>query len=324
MNIFEYDKSLECELLCGIDEAGRGPLAGDVYAAAVILPKDVIIQGLDDSKKLSEKKREELFEQIINVAVSYNIATASVAEIDEHNILNATFIAMRRALEGLDVKPDMALVDGNRNPTLSVHTKCVVKGDSKSACISAASILAKVARDRYMVKIDEAYPEYEFKKHKGYGTKLHYEMLDKFGQSDVHRNSFLRKYYAEKLGGIKPTAKRKTGDAGESETVKFLENDGYEIIEKNYICEYGEIDIIAKKGEIIAFIEVKTRRANAVVTAAFSVGKAKQKKIIKSALHFTTEKNIVLQPRFDVSCITKDKDKMSVDYIKNAFYAENF
>ncbi len=322
MNLFEFDNSFECELLCGVDEAGRGPLAGDVYAAAVILPKDVVIEGLDDSKKLSEKKREALFEEIIKIASAYHIATATVAEIDEHNILNATFIAMKRAVEGLKIKPNMALIDGNKNPELSVHTKCVVKGDSKSASIAAASILAKVSRDRYMAQVAVDYPQYAFEKHKGYGTKLHYEMLDKYGQADVHRTSFLKKYYAQKLGEIKPTAKRKVGDDGENATANQLIESGYDILERNYICTHGEIDIIAKKGGIIAFIEVKTRRKNAMVKSEYSVGSTKQNKIMKSALQYIEENDIDLQPRFDVSCVEKNGTNLSVDYIENAFCAK--
>lgn len=197
MPLFEFDKTLRNEYhsICGIDEAGRGPLAGDVYAAAVVLNDDVVINGLNDSKKLSEKKREQLFDEIIAKADSYCIATASVAEIEEFNILQATFLAMRRAYEGLNVSVEMALVDGNRDPQLSCATQTVVKGDGTSASIAAASILAKVSRDRYMKQIAEEYPQYRFDKHKGYGTKLHYELLEKYGPSSVHRMSFLKKFY---------------------------------------------------------------------------------------------------------------------------------
>ena len=194
----DYYRNKGYSLICGIDEAGRGPLAGDVYAAAVILPQGVEIDGLDDSKKLSEKKREQLFEIIKEKAVSYCVAMASVKEIDELNILQATFLAMRRACDGLDVKPDFALVDGNRDPKLNVPSAEIVKGDSLSMSIAAASILAKVSRDRYMKKLAEDYPEYMFEKHKGYGTKLHYQMLDEHGISKVHRMTFLKKYLEAK------------------------------------------------------------------------------------------------------------------------------
>lgn len=185
-------------IFCGLDEAGRGPLAGDVYAAAVIFDGDVYINGLDDSKKLTEKKREQLFDEIIAKARAYCIATASVEEIEQLNILNAAMLAMKRACEGLEVKPVYALADGNRLPPLEIPVKAVVKGDGTSASIAAASVLAKVSRDRYMLQMAEKYPQWQFERHKGYGTKLHYSMLDEFGASPIHRQSFLKKYYASK------------------------------------------------------------------------------------------------------------------------------
>ncbi|MGN0531676.1 MAG: ribonuclease HII [Eubacterium sp.] len=183
--------------VCGVDEAGRGPLAGPVYAAAVILPEGKIIKGVNDSKKLSEKKREALFDVIKTEALDYCIATATPEEIDEYNILNATYLAMRRAVEGLSYSADYALIDGNRMPKLSIPGETIVKGDARSASIAAASILAKVARDRFMLKMAEMYPQYQFEKHKGYGTKLHYEMLDQYGPSPIHRQSFLKTWYAK-------------------------------------------------------------------------------------------------------------------------------
>ena len=188
-----YDEGYE--LICGVDEAGRGPLAGPVCAAAVILPKNCEIPGLNDSKKLSEKKREELFELIKTKAISYGIAFASVEEIEEHNILSATYIAMNRAIAQLDPKPQLALIDGNRNKGIEMESRCVVKGDSKCADIAAASVLAKVTRDRYMLTMAEKYPQYHFEKHKGYGTKLHYEAIREHGASAIHRLSFLKKMH---------------------------------------------------------------------------------------------------------------------------------
>ncbi|MGN0539961.1 MAG: ribonuclease HII [Candidatus Fimenecus sp.] len=185
--------------VCGIDEAGRGPLAGPVYAAAVILPLGLDIDGLNDSKKLNEKKREMLFDVICEKAVDFSIGIADEKEIDEINILNATFLAMKRAVEGLKVKPDYALIDGNQYPHIGgVTEETIVKGDGKSMSVAAASILAKVSRDRFMLEIAEKYPQYCFEKHKGYGTKLHYEMLEKYGISPVHRKSFLKKLIGEK------------------------------------------------------------------------------------------------------------------------------
>lgn len=181
--------------VCGVDEAGRGPLAGPVYAAAVILPKDVEIEGLNDSKKLSEKKREKLFDEICEKAISYSIASASEREIDEINILQATFLAMKRAVDGLSQKADFVLIDGNRMPHLEVDGDTVIKGDAVCKSIAAASILAKVSRDRFMLEVDKQYPEYCFSQHKGYGTKLHYEKINEFGVSPVHRKTFLKKMH---------------------------------------------------------------------------------------------------------------------------------
>ncbi len=195
MELFEYDKAVreKFTMVCGVDEAGRGPLAGDVYAAAVVFDEDVIIEGINDSKKLTAKKREQLYDIIIEKAKAYCIATASIEEIEEINILNAAMLAMKRAVEGLGIVPDIALIDGNKTPDIDCKAHAVVKGDSTSQSIAAASILAKVARDRYMEELDEKYPQYQFAQHKGYGTKLHYEMLDKYGISAVHRPSFLKK-----------------------------------------------------------------------------------------------------------------------------------
>lgn len=186
------------QLICGVDEAGRGPLAGPVYAAAVILPKGHIIDGVNDSKKLSEKRREALFDKIVEEAVAYSIASASAKEIDDINILEATYLAMRRAVEGLSVPADYALIDGNRMPPLEIAGETIIKGDGKSASIAAASILAKVSRDRYMLDMAAKYPQYQFEKHKGYGTKLHYEMLDQFGPCEIHRQTFLRTWYEKR------------------------------------------------------------------------------------------------------------------------------
>ena len=181
--------------LCGVDEAGRGPLAGPVCAAAVMLPPGLEIPGLNDSKKLSENKREALYDTIIAQALSYGIAFATVEEIEEHNILGATFLAMNRAIAQLAPQPALALIDGNRNTGIAMPSRCIVKGDSRCADIAAASILAKVSRDRYMLNLAEKYPQYHFEQHKGYGTKLHYEALREYGPSPEHRPSFLRKMH---------------------------------------------------------------------------------------------------------------------------------
>jgi len=198
MNWLEHEQQAHSQgylSVCGVDEAGRGPLAGPVCAAAVILPQGLIIPGVNDSKKLSEKKREALFVEITAAAISYGIAFATSGEIDEINILNATFLAMCRAVEGLSTPADFALIDGNLKPEgLRVPCCAVVHGDAVSHSIAAASILAKVTRDRYMQKLDGLYPQYAFAKHKGYGTRLHYEKLKEHGVSEVHRLSFLKKF----------------------------------------------------------------------------------------------------------------------------------
>lgn len=198
MELWNYEHACYDEgfsLICGVDEAGRGPLAGPVCAAAVILPRDLQIEGLNDSKKLTEKRREALYEIIIKEAVAYGIAMVDEKAIDEINILQATFLAMRRAVGQLSVRPDMVLVDGNREPELDIPVKTIVKGDSLSANIAAASILAKVTRDRFMLEQDKLYPEYGFALHKGYGTKAHYAALREYGACPIHRQTFLRKFY---------------------------------------------------------------------------------------------------------------------------------
>lgn len=199
---FSYEllaKEKGYKFVCGVDEAGRGPLAGPVCAAAVILPEGCEIEGLNDSKKLTEKKREQLFDVIIEKAVAYCVAFGSVEEIEEHNILNATYIAMNRAVDGLSQKADFALVDGNRVPKgISVPCETVVKGDAKSCSIAAASILAKVTRDRLLLEYAEKYPEYGFEKHKGYGTAAHYDAIRQHGVLPIHRMSFLKSFFEGK------------------------------------------------------------------------------------------------------------------------------
>lgn len=196
--MWEIEDSLGLRLICGVDEAGRGPLAGPVCAAAVILPEHLQIPGLNDSKKLTDKKRRELFPIIQEQAIAYGIGLASESEIDEINILQATFLAMRRALEQLTVRPEIALIDGNRETDFGLPVKTVVKGDSLSANIAAASVLAKVTRDNIMVEMARQYPEYGFEIHKGYGTKAHYEALRTYGPCSIHRKTFLKKFYGEK------------------------------------------------------------------------------------------------------------------------------
>ena len=195
MNWLEFEElaySKGYTSVCGADEAGRGPLAGPVCAAAVILPKGMVLDGVNDSKKLTEKKREALFDIIKEKAVAYSIAFATVEEIESINILNATMLAMKRAVEGLPVSADFAYIDGNRTPDLSIPCEYIIKGDARSMSVAAASILAKVARDRLMLDYAKEYPQYMFEKHKGYGTKVHTEAIKEYGPSPVHRMSFLK------------------------------------------------------------------------------------------------------------------------------------
>ena len=198
MDLWDIENNLHNDgflTVAGVDEAGRGPLAGPVYAAAVILPHGHIIKGLDDSKKLTEKKREELFDVIVNESLAFGIDFASYEEVDELNILKATFLAMNRAIRKLFPTPDICIIDGNRSAGIEYKNICVVRGDSRCASVAAASVLAKVSRDRYMLEQSEKYPEYGFSKHKGYGTKLHYEKLREFGPSPIHRVTFLEKMH---------------------------------------------------------------------------------------------------------------------------------
>ena len=200
-NMWEFEQKYYAQgmqLVCGVDEAGRGPLAGPVCAAAVILPANLEIPGLNDSKKLTDKKRRDLFPVIQEKAIAYGIAMADHAEVDEINILQATFLAMERALKQLSVRPEIALIDGNREKDFGLPVETIVHGDSRSASIAAASVLAKVTRDDYMLQMAEVYPGYGFEVHKGYGTKAHYAALESLGPSPIHRMTFLKKFYGTK------------------------------------------------------------------------------------------------------------------------------
>lgn len=184
-------------VLCGVDEAGRGCLAGEVFVGAVVFDETAYIEGLNDSKKLSAKRREALFDEVVSKCVCYCVATATVEEVERLNVLRATMLAMERAVGGLPIKPDLVLVDGNTLPNLEVPAESIVHGDGRSFSIAGASILAKVSRDRYMLEVAKEYPQYGFERHKGYGTKLHYQRLEEFGPCEVHRPSFLKKFYGE-------------------------------------------------------------------------------------------------------------------------------
>lgn len=319
MDLFEYDRSLNIPLLCGVDEAGRGPLAGDVCAAAVILPQDAEIPGLNDSKKLTEKKREVLYDLIVAQAVSYGIATASAEEIDRLNILNATFLAMQRAIDQLSVPPEYILIDGNRRPsTILQPCGCVVKGDATSASIAAASILAKVTRDRGMLELAKQYPEYGFEKHKGYPTKEHYAAIAEYGVLDLHRRSFLKKM----AGASAPNAHLR-GVLGERAAADWYEERGYVIAARNYHSTYGEIDLIVQNGEYLVFCEVKARREDPLMAPALAVDARKQKKIIQTALCYLSEHGMERQPRFDVAEVWFAGSAVSrMNVLEHAFTAD--
>ena len=284
--------------ICGIDEAGRGPLCGPVCAAAVILPEGCEIEGLNDSKKLSEKKREALFDVVCETAVAYGIGTASAQEIDEINILQATFLAMRRAVEALSVKPDLALIDGNRKPGLSCDEVTIVKGDAKCMSIAAASILAKVTRDRYMREMDKQYPQYCFAQHKGYGTKLHYEKIAEFGICDLHRRTFLKKILGEEK--TPPTPAAAAGKRGEDIAAAYYEKHGFSVTERNFHARCGEIDVIAENADTLVFCEVKTRKPESFGRPCEAVDSKKQAKIVQTALLYLQDRATDKQPRFDV------------------------
>jgi ribonuclease HII len=322
MTLWEYDQSLGIERFCGVDEAGRGPLAGDVYAAAVILDPSRPIDGLNDSKKLTEKKREALYPEIQEKALSWSVGIATVAEIEEYNILQATFLAMRRAVEGLSVPPSMALIDGNRDPKLGIPTRLLVKGDGTSAAIAAASIIAKVSRDHYMQQVDAAYPQYQFGKHKGYGTKLHYEMLDLYGESPVHRHSFLKSYYKQRQN-TPAAGSKETGSRGEQLAADYLTQHGCEILARNWHCAYGELDLVARKEDLLLFVEVKTRSAGMIAVPAEAVTLSKRKKLTQAAQGYLLQNPLPLQPRFDILEIYLDANGnfTRAVWLENAFDA---
>ena len=321
MDLYEFEKKITAErnfsLFCGTDEAGRGPLAGPVFAAAVHLANSRI-EGLNDSKKLSEKKREKLFLEICEKS-KYSIASASVEEIESLNILEASQLAMRRAVEELQkkVKVELVLVDGNIARNFPIPAICIVGGDGKSASIAAASILAKVSRDRFMREMDITYPDYGFAKHKGYGTKAHYEAIAKYGPSPIHRLSFLKKYYARQTP--KP---KSTGAIGEDVAFEYLQTKGYSLITRNFRCRYGEIDLIVSDTRFIVFVELKLRDNASFAQATEFVSSHKQKKLHQTAEMWLQENPTLLQPRFDVIGIyipQSSKSKIEIDHIENAF-----
>lgn len=301
-------------VVCGVDEAGRGPLCGPVCAAAVILPDGCVIEGLNDSKKLSEKKREQLFDVVKETAVSYGVGMATAKEIDEINILQATFLAMRRAVAQLCPQPDLALIDGNQRPGLPCAEETIVKGDAKCMSVAAASILAKVTRDRYMRELDKRYPQYCFAQHKGYGTKLHYEKLAEYGLCEEHRRTFLKKILGE------PNEKKETGDRGEDVCARYYEKHGYTVIARNFHSRYGEIDVIAESDTQLVFIEVKTRAEGQATLPCEAVDQKKMRRLTQTAQMFLTQYDKERQMQFDVfEVLTRDGRPVKCRRLENAF-----
>ena len=325
--------------VCGCDEAGAGPLAGPVYAAAVILPHGADIPGLDDSKKLSEKRRETLYGVITAVAVAWSVARVEAAEIDATDILSARMKAMQMAIDALPVRPDIALIDGNRDKGQSAEIttphRLIVGGDAQSASIAAASVLAKVSRDRYVVaELDMRYPQYGFAKHKGYGTKAHYAALDKYGPCPEHRKSYLKKWAARARGGTGETRTSGTrddtgetstpkarGDIGENIVARYLSERGFEILSRQWRCQYGELDLVARAPSgLICFVEVKLRKRGARVSGREAVDARKRERLRKTASCWLSEYDADAPARFDVAEIRADPDGLfKLDYLPDAF-----
>ncbi len=301
------------DFIAGVDEVGRGPLAGPVVAAAVILPKGCKISGVDDSKKLSAKKRESLYDEILEKAVSHGIGVVSWERIDEINILQATYEAMREALAQLNPAPRFILADAVTIPKVPIPQQGIVKGDAKSLSIGAASIVAKVYRDRLMETYDQLYPAYGFASNKGYGSAEHIAAIKVYGICPIHRKSFVKNFM--------PTEDNQTkGAFGEELAVKQMRRMGYEILERNYRSQGGEIDIIAKKDTYIIFTEVKYRAGREKGEPCQAVDKRKQAHIIRSAQAYIADKCLEGDFRFDVAEVLEEDGKTYFRYTKNAFW----
>ena len=318
--ILTYERGLweaGYDLVAGIDEVGRGPLAGPVVAAAVILPKECKIEGVNDSKKLSAKKREDLYDIILEKAVSYGIGVVSNERIDEINILQATYEAMREALSQLKPKAEYILADAVTIPMVSTPQRGIVKGDAKSMSIGAASIVAKVYRDRMMEAYEEVYPGYGFASNKGYGAAEHIEGIRKQGITPIHRKTFVKNFLPQ--DGDTATDK---GHRGEVLAAKQMEKMGYEILERNFHALKGEIDIIAKKENVIVFTEVKYRKNEEMGTPAEAVNHWKQQHIIRAAKAYIAQKCLMEMGydfRFDVAEVLTSEGKTYFRYTEDAF-----
>ena len=309
--------------VCGIDEVGRGPLAGPVVACAVILPRDTDILYLDDSKKLSPGKREMLCERIREKAVAIGLGQVEAERIDQINILNATYEAMRQAIRNLSVRPAVLLNDAVTIPEVDIPQIPIIKGDQKSVSIAAASIVAKVTRDRLMTEYDQIMPEYGFAQNKGYGSRMHIEALERYGPSPIHRRSFIGNFSLPDTEDG-PTAaarenKRTVGSLYEEQAAEYLEKNGLRILERNFRSHAGEIDLIARDGEYLVFVEVKYRRDSTQGEALEAITPAKQKTILKVAGAYLTLHHMSLQTpcRFDAVGINGDQ----LVWVRDAFQA---
>ncbi len=300
--------------VAGVDEAGRGPLAGPVVIAAVVLPHHW--PGgvrLDDSKRMSPEAREEAFSEVRGRAVAWRIAVIPPAEIDRINIFQATMVGMREAVSRLRLRPDYVLVDGNRVPDMPWPSRPVVKGDGLSLSIAAASVLAKVARDRIMRAYGQRFPQWGFERHKGYGTRAHLACLERYGPSPIHRATF-------RQGKSGMTARNILGRRGEAAAARFLEGLGYQVRERNFRCALGEIDLIAISGEFLVFVEVKTRTEGAPLHPSLSVNHRKRAKVRQLGEYYCSlHPELPLQPRFDVISVEMQGETGRVEHIANAF-----
>ncbi len=317
LKIYEH-KYEHLGYVCGIDEVGRGPLAGPVVACAVILPKDSDILYLNDSKKLTAQKREELYGEILSRAVAVGLGEASPERIDEINILQATYEAMRQAVGGLEVQPQILLNDAVTIPGVIIPQVPIIKGDAKSVSIAAASIVAKVTRDRMMEEYDSVYPGYGFASNKGYGTAEHIEALKKLGPSPIHRRSFIG-HFVPREETEAGDNKRRTGGYYEEKAAAYLEAQGLKILEKNFQCRQGEIDLIAREGNCLVFVEVKYRKNPGQGDAVAAVDYHKQLKLTRTAEYYLTARvhSTEVPCRFDVVGIDGDE----ITWMKNAFEA---
>lgn len=328
MTLYQFDKAICDEgfpVVCGLDEAGRGPLAGRVYAAACVLPAGFEPEFLNDSKKLTAKRRDVLYDEIITNALDWAVAFSDEKEIDAMNILEASLLAMRRAAAQLSVNPDVYLVDGNRHPKIAGICRTVVQGDGKSAAIAAASILAKVSRDRYMTVMAEKYPGYGFEQHFGYPVKAHYEALAELGPCDIHRKTFLKnlaqKHPAASKGAkdaaVSKGAKGATvrGAKGEDAAAVFLESSGFRILSRNFKVTEGELDIVAERDALVHIVEVKQRANDRVERPAAWVTPTKQNRLRTAALHWLSQSGCKLPFCFDIVEILGDE----ITLIENAF-----